>query len=65
VAEQTVERNGRLARLVDSDPFNLVIAGVIVFNAVVLGLETFPDLMDSYGSALTLLNNVCYGIFVV
>ena len=58
-------REGRLARLVDSDPFNLVIAGVIIFNAVVLGLETFPAVMESYGSTLSLLNSVCYGIFVV
>lgn len=65
MAEQTVVRDGRLARLVDSDPFNLVIAGVIIFNAIVLGLETFPAVMESYGSTLSLLNSVCYGIFVV
>lgn len=58
-------RDGRLARLVDSDPFNLVIAGVIIFNAIVLGLETFPAVMESYGGTLSLLNNVCYGVFVV
>ena len=58
-------RDGRLARLVDSDPFNLVIAGVIIFNAIVLGLETFPAVMESYGSTLSMLNSVCYGIFVV
>ncbi|MFM8774577.1 MAG: ion transporter [Actinomycetota bacterium] len=61
----TVQREGRLARLVDSDPFNLLIAGVIIFNAVVLGLETFPAMVDSYGGTLVLLNNICYGIFVV
>ena len=65
VPQQTVPRDGRLARLVDSDPFNLVIAAVIIFNAVVLGLETFPAVMESYGSTLVLLNNICYGIFVV
>ncbi len=65
MAEQTVVRDGRLARLVDSDSFNLVIAGVIIFNAIVLGLETFPAVMESYGSTLSMLNNVCYGIFVV
>jgi len=65
VDQQAVVRDGRLARLVDSDPFNLVIAGVIIFNAVVLGLETFPAVMESYGSTLSLLNSVCYGVFVV
>lgn len=58
-------RTGRLARLVDSDPFNLAIAGVIVVNAIVLGLETFPTVMASYADQLILANNICYGIFVV
>ena len=58
-------RSGRLAHLVDSDPFNLAIAGVIVANAIVLGLETFPAVMSQYGNALVVANNVCYGIFVV
>ena len=58
-------RSGRLAHLVDSDPFNLAIAGVIVANAIVLGLETFPAVMSHYGNALVVANNVCYGIFVV
>jgi voltage-gated sodium channel len=58
-------RTGRLAHLVDSDAFNLAIAGVIILNAVVLGLETFPAVMSSYGNALIVTNNVCYAIFVV
>lgn len=58
-------RTGRLARLVDSDAFNLAIAGVIVINAIVLGLETFPSVMASYADQLILANEICYGIFVV
>ena len=58
-------RTGRLARLVDSDAFNVAIAGVIIVNAIVLGLETFPTVMASYGDQLILANEVCYGIFVV
>ncbi len=58
-------RTGRLARLVDSDAFNLAIAGVIVINAIVLGLETFPSVMASYADQLILANDICYGIFVV
>lgn len=65
MTETTVQRDGRLARLVDSDSFNLLIACVIIGNAVVLGLETFPAVMESYSGLLVLLNNVCYGIFVV
>ena len=58
-------RTSRLARLVDSDAFNITIAGVIIANAIVLGLETFPAVMESYGEQLIIANEVCYGIFVV
>ena len=58
-------RNGCLARLVDSDAFNGVIAAVIVANAVVLGLETYPGVVASHDSLLDLLNAVFYGVFVV
>ena len=58
-------RTGRLAVLVDSDAFNVAIAGVIIVNAIVLGLETFPTVMASYGDQLILANDVSYGIFVV
>ncbi|MDP2013041.1 MAG: ion transporter, partial [Actinomycetota bacterium] len=58
-------RPGRLATLVDSDRFNLAISGVIIINAIILGLETFPALMESYESTLVLLNEICYGIFLV
>ena len=61
----TAPRTGRLARLVDSDPFNLSIAAVIIANAVVLGLETFPEIASTYGDALTVANNACYAVFVV
>ena len=59
------QRPGRLARLVDSDRFNIVISAVIIANAVVLGLETFPAVMESYENLLVRLNEVFYGIFVV
>jgi voltage-gated sodium channel len=58
-------RAGRLARLVDSSRFNLAIAAVIVANAVVLGLETYPGVMDSYGGLLVLANELCFAVFVV
>lgn len=58
-------RRGRLARAVDSDRFNAVIAGVIVANAIVLGLETYPGVMAGHETTLVLLNAVFYVIFVV
>lgn len=64
-APSSPQRSGRLARLVDSEPFNLAIAGVIVINAVVLGLETFPAVRESYGELLMTINGILYAVFVV
>ena len=58
-------REGRLATLVDSHWFSMVIASVIVLNAVILGLETYPSLMQDYGDVLVALNQACYAVFVV
>ena len=54
-----------LQRLVDSAAFNTTIIAVIVANAVVLGLQTYPGLVDRYGDTLDLLNALCLGVFVV
>jgi voltage-gated sodium channel len=59
------DRTGRLARLVDSDRFAAVIATVIVLNAIVLGLETYPTVTANWGDALLLLNEACFAVFVV
>ena len=57
-------RDGRLARLVDSDRFNAVIAGVIVANAIVLGLETYPGVVADFGDTLHALNTAFYFVFL-
>lgn len=54
-----------LARLVDSDRFQIVIGAVIVANALVLGLQTYQGLQQSYGLLLATLNDIFYGIFVL
>jgi voltage-gated sodium channel len=54
-----------LQRLVDSTAFNTAIIAVIVANAVVLGLQTYPGIVDRHGDTLDLLNTVFLGIFVV
>ena len=45
--------------------FDAVILCVIVANAVVLGLQTYPGVVADYGDTLNLLNGVFLGIFVV
>ena len=52
-------------QIADSGRFQMFIAGVIVFNALVLGLETYDELADDYGGLLTALNDACLAIFVV
>jgi voltage-gated sodium channel len=54
-----------LGRLVASAPFNRFVTGVIVFAAVLVGLETYPPLMARYGPALHLLNDLVLAIFAL
>ena len=54
-----------LQRLVDSNAFNTAIIAVIVANAVVLGLQTYPSIVEDHGDTLDLLNGVFLGVFVV
>jgi voltage-gated sodium channel len=53
------------ARTADSSAFNFFIFGIIVANAVVLGLETYDGMVSDYGGLLSALNDVFLGIFVV
>ena len=54
-----------LQRLVDSSPFTGVIVAVILANALVLGLQTYPGLDRRYGDTLDLLNAIFLAVFVV
>jgi voltage-gated sodium channel len=53
------------ARIADSRKFQNAIAGVIVLNAITLGLGTYPNVDADYGDALHHLDDVFLGIFVV
>ena len=52
-------------RIVDSAPFTYFIAGVILANAAVLGLETYDSIDRDAGGTLDTLNDVFLAIFVV
>ena len=54
-----------LRRLVDSPAFTAVIVAVILANALILGLQTYPGLEREYGDLLDLLNALCLAIFAV
>ncbi len=54
----------RLAALIDSAAFRNTILGVILFNAVILGLETSDRAMALAGPLLITLDRICLGVFV-
>ena len=56
--------DGGAPRLVDS-VFVGVIVAVILANALILGLQTYPGLRREYGDLLDLLNALCPAIFAV
>ncbi|MCK9249733.1 MAG: ion transporter [Solirubrobacteraceae bacterium] len=55
----------RCRALAGSARFDAAILVVIVVNAVVLGLETYPSVADDAGDTLSRINDVFLGIFVV
>jgi voltage-gated sodium channel len=57
-------RNG-LARVVDSSAFTATVVIVILANALVLGLQTYPGLEQEHGDTLRLLNNLFLAFFGV
>jgi voltage-gated sodium channel len=55
----------RLAAFIDRPLFRNFILGVILFNALILGMETSDTIMDRAGPMILLLDQVCLAIFVV
>ncbi|MCL6283462.1 ion transporter [Ruegeria sp. 2012CJ41-6] len=55
----------RLGAFVDHARFGQFITGVIIVNAVLLGMETSPALMDRFGHAIQGLDRLCLAIFVI
>lgn len=52
-------------KLTEHEKFKNFILGVIVFNALLLGLETSQDLYSNYGHILGFLDKLCLAIFCV
>ncbi|NSX53556.1 ion transporter [Parasulfitobacter algicola] len=55
----------RLADWLQSPLVTNTIIGVILFNAVILGLETSKPLMDQFGDVILMLDKICLAVFVV
>ena len=54
----------RLQNFVENPRFAQFITGVILINAVLLGMETAPSLMERFGPVIVLLDTICLAIFV-
>ena len=54
-----------MRKIVDSRIFRSAVLGVILLNAVILGLETSPVIKSYAGDALDVLDKICIGFFVV
>ena len=59
------EHPNRLWRIVESPFFTGFILAVIIANAVVLGLQTYPEIEERRGDLLNFLNDVFLAVFVV
>lgn len=55
----------RLQTFIDRPAFGQFITGVIMFNAVLLGMETSPSIMEQAGPLIKTLDVMCLGIFIV
>ena len=55
----------KLDAWLDQDIVRNAIIGVILFNAVLLGMETSPTIMGHWGTVILALDKVCLAIFVV
>lgn len=55
----------RLKTLVEAPWFTRSIMALIIVNAMILGMETYPGIMAEYGAALKAIDHVILWIFVI
>src|SRR6056297_803595 len=55
----------RVGAFVEDPRIQNVIIAVILVNAVVLGMETSPELMSAFGPVIVAVDTFCLGVFVV
>ncbi|HKK97386.1 MAG TPA: ion transporter [Marivita sp.] len=55
----------RIAAFIEKPAVTNFIIGVILFNAILLGLETSDTIMERFGPVILFLDQVCLAVFVV
>ena len=53
----------RIARIVDSPQFRHTVTALILINAVIVGLETYPEVTAVYGDALQIADRIILYLF--
>ena len=64
MSEASMSERSRINAFVDSARFQNTIFAVIVFNAIILGLETSQLVMSYVGGLIHMLDTICLAIFV-
>ncbi len=59
------DRRRRASTLIESTPVQGFVIGVILLNALVMGLETSASIMASIGTTLKLIDRLCLVVFLV
>ncbi|MCR4640503.1 MAG: ion transporter [Lachnospiraceae bacterium] len=55
----------KLKKFVEGKLFQNTILIVIIINSIILGLQTFPAINNSAGDVLSIIDNICLGIFII
>ena len=53
-----------LRKITDSTIFQNIILGVIIFNTVIMGVQTISNLPPVFATVLSVLDTVCLGVFI-
>jgi len=57
--------NLSLRKIIDNSLFSNVIMVLIILNAIVLGMETYPNITSSFGNSLRTIDHLLLWVFVV
>lgn len=55
----------KIRALIERSDVRVLIIGIILFNAILLGLESSASIMDRFGPVISFLDNLCLSIFIL
>ena len=59
-----MEMKEKLTKIVENPRFLEIITIIIVANSIILGLKSYPSLMQSHGFILDVIDDIMVGVFV-